>query len=101
MIKLTTKKGATEVTICGTPSELGADTLCIIRSVYNGIKEEDERAGKMFKETLIDNIEKAFSVKLDKADKKPEDKKCEKCGGEYKELKKLLNAVKDLFDDED
>ena len=60
MIKIETKNGNCTVGISGSLSTLCSDTMIIIRSIYNGIKEEDKEAAETYKKMIVKEIEMAF-----------------------------------------
>lgn len=61
MIKVTTKNGATTITANGNVHELVADAMCIVRSLYFGLKEDKhDKAAEKFKRNLLEIMPTAF-----------------------------------------
>lgn len=53
MIKVNTDKGQISVELEGTVIDLAADTGIILQGIYDGIKQIDEFAAKVFKHTIL------------------------------------------------
>ena len=60
MIKIVTKRGDTSCDINGTLAELYADTLSILQSIYEGVKEVNEKAAENYKKSIIRDVADAF-----------------------------------------
>lgn len=65
MIKVTTKHGATTITAEGDVTELGADVMCIVRSVYFGMKEKNKKGAEKFRRNLLELLPTAFENEED------------------------------------
>ena len=60
MLKLKSKNGEVYGVVKGRLNELAADTICLVRHVWNSIKEADEESADLFKyyieESLNDGV---------------------------------------------
>lgn len=56
MIKVETKFGGNCIEVSGTLSVLEADTVTILRGIYECIKEKDAKAAEEYKETMSHDL---------------------------------------------
>lgn len=65
MIKATADNGTVTMSINGNLGELTADSMMILRAVYETICEDDEDndAGERYRKFIVDNIDMAFKEK--------------------------------------
>ena len=60
MIKAYTNNGTGDVQVEGEVSTLYADTMTIIKELYNGLKEDNPELAESYKRAIIRGIETAF-----------------------------------------
>jgi hypothetical protein len=60
MIDVHFNEGRCELEVAGSITTLGADTIMIVRNVYEGIREESPESAELFKAIIFNGIETAF-----------------------------------------
>ena len=60
MIDVHFDEGRCELKVKGSATTLGADTIMIIRNVYEGIREQDPESAELYKAIIFNSIETAF-----------------------------------------
>ena len=58
MINYKCQKGEVDIEVKGTLSEISADTICLIRAVYDSL--QDDSFKKMYKEDIVSGLKIAF-----------------------------------------
>ena len=97
------ENGIVNVEIGGTGAETTANLCCLIRQMYNAMKEENEEIAEGFKQTLEEIFKSGELFMTDEElEKRAEVVKKEKAKRLKDELRKdLKDFLKDLLKDED
>lgn len=83
MIKATTNKGETKLEIDGTFVELMADTVTLVKGLYDCISEKDEHSGELFKMFIEDNKLNDMIFNIDEEVRKMDKEKLKKAALEF------------------
>lgn len=87
MLEIKTNEGSLEkLSIAGNTASISADITCIIRAVYEAIKEHDKSCADAYKRNVTIAVEKGFAFDADV--------------DEVTEMlrKKMKDSIKDLLD---
>lgn len=60
MINVRLDESKCELAVSGSVTTLGADTIMIVRNVYEGMKEQDPESAELYKAIIFENIKTAF-----------------------------------------
>lgn len=99
MIKVTTRRGETDLSVIGSIEEICDDTITIVQAIKKSLDEHDPHIGELYENAMKATlIELAFNaeemMKEDKADKATEkDKESENVEDALKEIVSLLGEL--------
>ena len=99
MIKYESTKGKTSIECSGPLHEIGADILTLIHLTYDGINEQNEKAGEEFKKMILENVSMSFESDESISEKMEELKKRTSEKGKSDLASDLADALKELVDE--